>query len=174
MDGIEFIRRLMPQYPIPVVVVSSVSNAIFDALNAGAVEFVAKPDTREIADAFIERLKKKIKIASKAKLKINNNYSNKKLPQQACTHRNLNKIELIAMGASTGGTEALHYVIKTLPNEIPGIVIVQHIPPVFSKMFSDRLDSQTGFNVKEAKEAVFILLPVSRILRLKSRVTDSK
>jgi two-component system chemotaxis response regulator CheB len=147
MDGIEFIRRLLPQHPLPVVVVSSVSNAIFDALNAGAVEFVAKPAVGESADLFIKRLIKKIKIASNANLKINKVDSEKKLLAKTAT----GKIDLIAMGASTGGTEALHSVIKALPNEIPGIVIVQHIPPVFSKMFADRLNTQTSFTVKEAE-----------------------
>ncbi len=147
MDGIEFIRRLLPQYPIPVVVVSSVSGAIFDALNAGAVEFVAKPDEHEDPDLFIKRLIQKIKIASKAKLTINPGQPDNKLAMS----REAKHIDIIAIGASTGGTEALHYLLKTLPPTIPGIVIVQHIPPVFSRLFAERLNNQTAFTVKEAQ-----------------------
>ncbi len=155
MDGIEFIRRLLPQYPLPVVVVSSVSNAVFDALNAGAVEFVAKPENNESIDIFISKLVKKIKIASKAKLSNNKVFSEKKLTASSVKSK-IHKIDMIAMGASTGGTEALYYVIKSLPIDIPGIVVVQHIPPLFSKMFADRLNAQTGFQVKEAQNGDFI------------------
>ena len=67
------------------------------------------------------------------------------------------KHEMIAIGASTGGTEAIFSVLKQLPKEMPGIVIVQHIPPVFSKMFAERLNSQTHFQVKEAEDGDRIL-----------------
>jgi two-component system chemotaxis response regulator CheB len=147
MDGIEFIQRLLPHYPIPVVVVSSISSAIFDALKAGAVEFVLKPNNGEETVLFKIKLIKRIKIASKANLLINNRLPEKQRPAKGTS----GKTDLIVMGASTGGTEALHYIIKNLPSEMPGIVIVQHIPPVFSKMFADRLDTQTDFRVKEAQ-----------------------
>lgn len=148
MNGIDFIRKLLPQYPLPVVVVSSISDAIFDALNAGAVEFVAKPGINDSFDEFISNLIGKIKIASKSKLTLNKRLLQSK---QSVKSDLTKKFDLIAIGASTGGTEAIHFVLKSLPREIPGIVIAQHIPPVFSKMFADRLKAQTVFDVKEAE-----------------------
>lgn len=151
MNGIEFIRRLMPQYPLPVVVVSTISDAVFDAMNAGAVDFVTKPDIQsvETVEAFINEVIIKVKIASVSKVALIN--------VNAAVNREINKndrhtdIKVIAMGASTGGTEALYNLLKALPQSIPGIVITQHIPPVFSRMFADRLNTSTQLYVKEAR-----------------------
>lgn len=156
MDGIEFIRRLIPQYPIPVVVVSTISNSVFDAMNAGAVDFVTKPDVQSAnsVEMFIRELIAKIKIASAAKvhdIRINAIKEN----SIKATDSNLNS-HIIAIGASTGGTEAIYSIIKALPVQIPGIVIVQHIPPVFSKMFAERLDKSTPFSVKEAQTGDYV------------------
>ena len=149
MNGIEFIRRLMPQYPIPVIVVSSVSNAVFDAMNVGAVDFLTKPDMQQVnaIEIFIEALIAKIKIAAGAKVNAIAEGSRDVIE----TDPNSNKIKIIAIGASTGGTESIFSILKQLPSNMPGIVIVQHIPPLFSKMFAERLDNQTCFAVKEAK-----------------------
>lgn len=149
MDGIEFVKRLMPQYPIPVIVVSSVSDRVFDAMNAGAVDFVSKPiaNSPDSVQRFILELIGKIKDASRAKAKIVSNEAemiNKNTTKAITNHK------LIGIGASTGGTEAICALLKQLPSELPGIVIVQHIPPIFSKMFAERLDKQTHFQVKEA------------------------
>lgn len=155
MDGIEFIRRLIPQYPIPVIVVSSVSEAVFEALQAGAVEFIVKPSMQPGSDmkSFIEGLKAKIKIAATAKVR--------KGPVAAAAAASpapsvQNSKKMIAIGASTGGTEALFSILKELPPTLPGIVIVQHIPPVFSKMFAERLDRQTSLRVKEAETGDYV------------------
>jgi two-component system, chemotaxis family, protein-glutamate methylesterase/glutaminase len=145
MDGIEFLKRLMPQYPIPVVVVSAAGDKVFEALKSGAVDFVSKPANKTGADNFINELTVKIKIASISKvgyLKRESFYS---------------KIDIIAMGASTGGTEALEQVLKGLPREIPGIVIVQHMPPVFTKMYADRLNNSCILEVKEAESGDMVL-----------------
>lgn len=148
MNGIEFIRRLLPQYQLPVIVVSSVSNAVFDALNAGAVDFVTKPDVRNPTsiERFMDELIAKIKVAANAKVNIQNAPPATKISE----NDKMDMGKIIAIGASTGGTEAIYNVLKSLPPQMPGIVIVQHIPPVFSKMFADRLDVQTPLNVKEA------------------------
>ena len=149
MNGIEFIRRLLPQYPLPVVVVSSISDMVFDALNAGAVDFVVKPDVKSPAgiERFISELIGKIKVAAKAKVSMQST--------QVITgpdpKQKLNLSKIIAVGASTGGTEALYQLLKGLPPQMPGIVIVQHIPPVFSRLFAERLSKQTQFRVKEAQ-----------------------
>lgn len=153
MNGIEFVKRLIPQYPVPVIVVSSVSDKVFDAMNAGAVEFVSKPNASspESVQTFILDLITKIKAASKAKVGVQEaaEVSNNKA-------KRLYSHELIAIGASTGGTEAIYSVLSQLPLGLPGIVIVQHIPPVFSRMFAERLNNQTHFTVKEASNGDII------------------
>jgi len=156
MNGIEFIRRLMPQYPLPVIVVSTVSEAVFDAMNAGAVDFVTKPDIQSVksVEAFLNELIIKIKIASTANVshwKVNNVFQQKVINTNVDTS---NKI--IAIGASTGGTEAIYKVLKPLPPSTPGIVIVQHIPPVFSRMFAERLNNSTQLQVKEAQTGDYV------------------
>lgn len=151
MNGIEFISRLLPQYSLPVVVVSTISESVLDAMNSGAVDFVTKPDVRSVKDVetFIDELIVKIKIASVAKVS-----SIKLIDSMNERPTFVNKIEankIIAIGASTGGTEAIYNILRTLNNNIPGIVIVQHIPPVFSKMFAERLNNTTALKVKEAE-----------------------
>lgn len=156
MDGIEFIRRLMPQYPLRVVVVSSVSETVLDAMNAGAVDFVAKPDIglNRSSNVFFDELIEKIKIAAQAQLP--QPKTNLKTPVSAAPSMQKATKKLIAIGASTGGTEAIFNVLSSLPSNSPGIVIVQHIPPVFSKMFAERLNKSLRMTVKEAETGDFI------------------
>lgn len=154
MNGIDFIRRLIPQYPLPVVVVSSVSVAVFDALKVGAVDFVTKPDIQSARDveAFIYELTSKIKIASQAKVsKVTN--QNSAIVGEAGKQ---DEGQIICIGASTGGTEAIFNILKALPSQIPGIVIAQHIPPVFSKMFADRINDTTQLRAKEAQTGDYV------------------
>jgi two-component system chemotaxis response regulator CheB len=156
MSGIEFIRRLMPQYPLPVVMVSTVSQAVFDALNAGAVDFVSKPDVRSVKDvqAFINELIIKIRIASTAKVA---HWKAESTSQRIAAGNEFDtRIGIIAIGASTGGTEAIYNILKCLPENVPGIVIVQHIPPIFSRMFADRLDDSILLRVKEARTGDYV------------------
>lgn len=154
LNGVEFVRRLLPQYKIPIIVVSSVSDIVFDAMDAGAVDFLSKPDTRipNAFDNFINELTLKIKGAANINLSANmaqlaRNNMNKLAEKKLIP----NSSRLIAIGASTGGTEAVYGILKVLPKTVPGIVVVQHIPPVFSRMFAERLNMQTEFNVKEAQ-----------------------
>jgi two-component system chemotaxis response regulator CheB len=156
MNGIEFIKRLLPQYPIPVVMVSTVSEAVFDALNSGAVDFVTKPDVQcpKSVETFIKELIVKIKIASTAKVLGMKNNEEILSAGVSTTSEYGNK--LIAIGASTGGTEAIYSMLKLLPKTVPGILVVQHIPPVFSTMFAERLNSSTPLNVKEAQTGDFV------------------
>lgn len=151
MNGIEFLEKLMPQYPMPVVVVSALSDNVFEALNAGAVDFVTKPNSqsRDGFDGFIDELILKIKIASIAKV---NNHKNEYRNNQLNTNTYINPNNvIIAIGASTGGTEAIFDIISDLPIETPGIVIVQHMPPVFTRMYAERLNASCKMEVKEAK-----------------------
>lgn len=153
MSGIEFIKRLLPQYRLPVIVVSTISQAVFDAMNAGAVDFVTKPDATnpKSMDNFIIELTNKIKVATKAKVSLPLNQT-----QKVETDDTFDYKKIIAIGASTGGTEAIYSLLKGLPQNLPGIVIVQHIPPVFSNMFAQRLNNQTIFNVKEAENGDYV------------------
>ena len=153
LNGVEFIKRLLPQYKIPIIVVSSVSDVVFDAMDAGAVDFLSKPDAKPGSfENFIKELIGKVKGAVNANLSANLAQLKRtnmfKVPEKSTVNVN-NKV--IAIGASTGGTEAIYSILKELSPTVPGIVIVQHIPPVFSKMFADRLNLQTQFNVKEAQ-----------------------
>ncbi len=154
MNGIEFIRRLLSQYPIPVIVVSSVSDAVFDAMNAGAVEFVSKPDDRSSkgVETLVSDLIAKIVIASKVQMRRRPSVQVEERVAQA----QFDPARVIGIGASTGGTEAIYRVLRALPANIPGIVIVQHIPPVFSTMFAQRMNTQTALNVKEAATGDFL------------------
>ena len=151
MDGIEFLRKLMPQYPLPVVVISSLSERVFDALNAGAVDFVAKPSgaNRAQMEAFMKNeLAVKIKVASVAKVG-----KFKKAPEQMPSqHLSGGTGDLVvAIGASTGGTEAISTVIKEFGTDIPGVVVVQHMPPGFTEMYANRMNNQCRVRVKEAR-----------------------
>ncbi len=149
MDGIEFLKRLIPQYPVPVVVVSAVSEKVIEALNAGAIDFVSKPANNTVIESFINELIVKIKIASMSK---DCNLKSSELNDSNNRVENFkSRINIIAIGASTGGTEALEELLKNLPKEIPGIVIVQHMPPVFTKMYSERLNNSCIIEVKEAE-----------------------
>lgn len=155
MNGIEFIRRLIPQYPLPVIIVSSVNGAVFDALDAGAVDFVAKPDVTSVTSVenFVNEMIEKVKIASAARImpeRGNNTQDGVAFDERQNSNR------IIAIGASTGGTEAIYSIVKSLPANTPGIVIVQHIPPVFSRMFAERLDHSTSLDVKEAKTGDYV------------------
>ena len=151
MNGIEFLKRLMPQYPLPVVVVSAISDNIFDALKAGAVDFVTKPDGKlpRNVDHFIHELIIKLKIASTAKVgHLKQEYVSKQI---AAGDKTQGK-RIIAIGASTGGTEAIYEVIRAFPRDMPGIVVVQHMPPIFTAMYANRLNNSCQMEVKEAKD----------------------
>ena len=151
MSGIEFLRKLMPQYPLPVVVISSLSDKVFDALNAGAVDFVAKPavsSRSQLEDFIRNELLVKIKIASTAKISnIKKTVAQQVQPQLSGKGKDL----VVAIGASTGGTEAIFDVVKNYGTDIPGIVVVQHMPPGFTKMYAKRLNDQCRIRAKEAE-----------------------
>ena len=157
MNGIEFLRKLMPQYPLPVVMVSSLSDKVFDAMQAGAVDFVVKPSVqdREQIRKFVEReLPVKIKVASTAKIsQIKKHTISSRVQDVITSNRNM----VIAIGASTGGTEAIATVIKEFGPDIPGTVVVQHMPVGFTEMFAKRLNDQSKVKVKEAENGDLIV-----------------
>lgn len=155
MNGIEFIRRLLPQYPLRVIVVSSVSSAVFDAMRAGAVDFVAKPNMRTANgyEGFIHELITKVKIAARAKLTSSAGSVPHPIEHSQAT---LSTDKVVAIGASTGGTEAISHILSSLPAVIAPILVVQHIPPEFSRMFAERMDSSTRLHVVEARDGDYL------------------
>ena len=154
MNGIEFLKKLMPQYPLPVVVVSSISSSVFDALNAGAVDFITKSALKTEADKrqFISELVVKIKIASIAKVGQHKHVGVQNQIAQKAGGAHKGNNFLIAIGASTGGTEATAQILKELGNDLPCIMIVQHMPPVFTRLYSERLNETCAMEVKEAAD----------------------
>lgn len=157
MDGIAFLKKLMPQYPLPVIVVSSAGTNVFEALDAGAVDFVTKPTIGKNTggmNSFINELIVKIKIASTAKV------GSYKKDYQAVKMVSNHGVDIsntiLAIGASTGGTEAIYSIITALPRDMPGILIVQHMPPVFTKLYADRLNNSCKLEVKEAEDGDLI------------------
>ncbi|MCT4632984.1 MAG: chemotaxis response regulator protein-glutamate methylesterase [Firmicutes bacterium] len=150
MDGIEFLKKLLPQYPLPVIVVSSIGDRVFDALDAGAVDFIekSKPDNEDDMNDHAREIISKIKVAASSKV------SKKKVERLGKCDKEVkvgSKYKLIAIGASTGGTEATSKVIKGFGPEFPPTVIVQHMPPVFTKLYAERLNKVCRCNVKEAE-----------------------
>lgn len=173
MSGIEFLRRLMPQYPLPVVMISSLNNKVFDALEAGAVDFVNKPNNlnqAQLNDFLSQELAAKVKIASTAKV----GKLKRVDPGNISSHITAvgGKNRIVAIGASTGGTEAIFEVVKRFKRDIPGVVIVQHMPPGFTKMYAERLNNQCEVAVKEAQtgdrvlQGQVLIAPGDRQMRL--------
>ncbi|MBD5468708.1 MAG: chemotaxis response regulator protein-glutamate methylesterase [Lachnospiraceae bacterium] len=150
MSGIEFLRRLLPQYPLPVVMISSLNDKVFDALAAGAVDFINKPSNLDRAQLSVflkQELVTKIKIASTAKV---GKFKHAAVMNADHSLNPAYRDKIVAIGASTGGTEAIYEVVKQFKRDIPGVVIVQHMPPGFTKMYADRLNNQCEVAVKEA------------------------
>ena len=157
MDGIEFLRKLMPQYPIPVVMISALSNQVFDALNAGAVDFAEKPvltDKQKLEEFVKKELPIKIKIASTARIgRLKNKIESQNLESSITREREM----VVAIGASTGGTEAIASVLSEFKTDIPGVVVVQHMPEGFTGMYAERLNNQCHVRVKEARNGDKVL-----------------
>ncbi len=159
MDGITFLKILMQHHPLPILIMSSLtqpgSAKVMEALQAGAVDVLAKPSTAFSIGDMGEQLVEKIKAAALVKLR-----PGRASPAPAAAAQPPEKLvssasgydprQLILMAASTGGTEALASVLQQLPDGLPGICIVQHIPAYFSKSFAERLNGLCQFEVREA------------------------
>lgn len=158
MDGIVFLKKLMPQYPLPVVMVSSLTGpgamATLEALEYGAVDVVHKPSTalRVNLTAMVEDLCEKVKAASTVDVsRWRNVRSTGTLPKIPSGALFQSTDKVVAIGASTGGTVALRSILMALPADMPGTVIVQHMPPVFTKLFAEKLNEECQVQVKEAE-----------------------
>lgn len=174
MDGITFLKNLMRLRPMPVVMISSLTERGADvtlkALELGAVDYIAKPkvDVKSGLERYQRIIIEKIKTAGQinpAKLErrpIGLPTVPPKLGIDAIIGsspgkpRGFSSEKVIAIGASTGGTEAIRQVLSSLPAEMPGIVITQHIPATFSGPFARRVDSESALKVSEAKDGEII------------------
>ncbi|MHC4586830.1 MAG: protein-glutamate methylesterase/protein-glutamine glutaminase, partial [Planctomycetota bacterium] len=155
MDGITFLRKLMKSHPMPVIILSSVTpkggKAAIEALEAGAVEVISKPGPAYSVGDACDDLIEKIKVASKAR------FNKQTVPQQRDAsppkklHMAATTNKIFAIGASTGGVQALSCVLPALPANAPGTVVVQHMPANFTTSFAQRLNSECTVNVKEAQ-----------------------
>ena len=157
MDGITFLKKLMKYFPLPVIIVSSLtqkgSKLALEALSNGALEVISKPTSSYSVGDMRVQLADKIKAVAHAKIPPINQIDRNTVSHRAVTHRHAmmdttNKI--LAIGASTGGTEAIKRILIEMPHNSPGIVIVQHMPAKFTSSFAQRLDSLCAVSVKEA------------------------
>jgi two-component system chemotaxis response regulator CheB len=167
MDGLTFLKKIMAQHPIPVIVCSTLteqgSKALFEALELGAVDIMAKPkvDSRAALIESTDRIRQAVKAAAQAKLLPRDSRPSKFerkltadviLPPPILRRAKTTTERIVCIGASTGGTETLREILTPLPETSPGIVIVQHMPEKFTAAFARRLDSLCAIEVKEAEE----------------------
>ncbi len=157
MDGLTFLTKLMQFHPLPVVVISSVGQATceiaLEAIRRGAVEVLAKPSGPYSVGELGQVLGDKIRAAFAARLRKPSSAAPAAPPAPvAVTSGFLPTAGLIAIGASTGGTQAIEELLLQMPEQCPPILIAQHIPPVFSAAFANRLNSICRIEVKEAKD----------------------
>ena len=161
MRGDEFLRTVMPKHPtVKAIVISALSGNVFDAMHAGAIDFVGKPGSAPGFDEnrFITDIIQKIKVASTAHTHRYADQHAVKAPSRPAASAPVStpvsgasSKNVIAIGASTGGTEAIIEVVKHFPANTPGVVIVQHMPPVFTRMYAERVDRICAMSVREAK-----------------------
>jgi len=170
MDGITFLKKLMKFYPKPVIIISSLtkkgSEIALEAIQAGAVEVMCKPGGSYSVGNLSEQLAHVIRAANAANLNVKNQISSSVLskpvqtkPSQVTTRQGVisrgleyHPSSLIAIGASTGGTEALTTLLKTMPVDCPPILIVQHMPAHFTEAFANRVNQLCDIEVREAKD----------------------
>ena len=168
MDGVTFVKRLMPQWPMPIIMVSSESyensQITLNALDAGALDFVAKPSSvrGEGFQHMVSELGEKILAVAQVdrshwqqaqEQRVQDvKKEQTKLFRRQTQDKKISRPELIAIGASTGGPQAMHEIVQELPPSMPPIVLAQHMPAGFTKLFAERLDNLSQLNVSEASD----------------------
>lgn len=185
-SGIDFLKEYLPTHPIPVILVSSLNLKVFDALAVGAVDFVRKPDNGATSEtSFLAALAQKVVMASTARVRTAGAAAAIKPAVPAGPIPTLGNAPgldrvVIGLGASTGGTEATLEVMKRLPADIPPMVIVQHMPPGFTKMYAERLNRLCAMEVREAQSGdelhrgLALIAPADlqcRVVRIGTRYT---
>jgi two-component system chemotaxis response regulator CheB len=164
MDGLTFLKKIMSQHPIPVVICSSLADegtqSAFKALEYGAVDIITKPKmgTKQFIEEASVTICGAVKAAAQATLRplrasqtVEPKLTADAILAPASSAMVETTEKIVAIGASTGGTEALKALLEALPADTPGIVIVQHMPELFTRAFADRLDSLCAITVKEAE-----------------------
>lgn len=173
MDGITFLGNLMRLRPMPVVMISSLTekgaDVTLQALELGAVDFVAKPkiDLAHTLEDYAVEVVAKVKMAARARIRERTPLTGTNVPPKLSADAVLRKKngpahylstdKIIAIGASTGGTEAIKEVLMGLPADMPGVVITQHIPEQFSRPFAERMDRCCAMTVRQAEDGEQIL-----------------
>ncbi len=162
MDGLTFLRKLMQHHPIPTIVVSSLTpqggTMAMEALDTGAVDVICKPGSAYTVGNILAVLREQIRAAAGldlSRMKAARNQMQKIRPLHSSLTKTTNRI--IAVGASTGGTVAIEQLLRAMPHNAPGIVIVQHMPEKFTHSFAQRLDGVSRITVREAKDGESIL-----------------
>ncbi len=156
MDGLTFLKKLMKHYPLPVVIVSSLTQKggemTLEAMDIGAVEVIGKPGGSYTVGNMSAQLADKIRAASRVRMtkeSLKEVSAHSKSGSMKALARTSNKV--VAIGASTGGTEALKNVLSKMPPNSPGIIVVQHMPANFTTAFAERLNGLCQITVKEAR-----------------------
>ncbi len=156
-DGIGFLERLLPKTPVPVVIITALnleeSGVVLRALELGAIDYIQKPRVDDLG-SFEGAICERIRTAASVRVK-----AHRIVPPVRISSKNLtlSRTTLVVVGASTGGTEAIKELLLSLPKDIPPILIVQHIPAVFSLAFSNRLNELCPFEVKEAMDGDLVI-----------------
>lgn len=158
MDGLTFMKKLMKFHPMPVIIVSSLTKKsgrlAMEALSSGALEVISKPSSAysvgEMSVQLIDKIKAVagVKVESKREIKVSADEPLKIATKALSVTTN----KIIAIGASTGGTEALRVVLSSMPPNAPGILVVQHMPAHFTTSFAERLNELSTITIKEAKD----------------------
>ncbi|MDN5343364.1 chemotaxis response regulator protein-glutamate methylesterase [Oceanotoga sp. DSM 15011] len=158
MDGLTFLEKLMSSYPMPVIIYSSVaekrSENAMRALELGAVDVISKPGGSYSTDIMLNQLIDKIKAAHKYKFSISKKINDKSKQNSKVIRESMIRTtdKIIAIGASTGGTQALRFLIGQLPSNMPPIIITQHMPQTFTKSFANSLNERSKLEVVEAQD----------------------
>ncbi len=159
MDGVTFLKKLMRYKPIPTIIVSSLTTKgsllALHALESGAVEVIPKPGSSYTVEELGDTLIEKIRAAAVARVQkriTSKTHGDQKSPVKEYSGLTFTTEKIIAIGASTGGTEALRVVLEKMPTNAPGILIVQHMPIQFTRSFAERLNSICRIDVAEAQD----------------------
>lgn len=156
MDGYTFLKNLMGKNPMPVIMVSALTRSgcelTLNCLEAGAIDFVTKSAIGDTGvDRMIQDLAEKIKFAAKIKVRLKGVPVEEGPPPLSVSSKADLDSSIIAIGASTGGTEALRNILERLPSRCPGMVVVQHMPEKFTQTFAQRLNKVCALEVREAR-----------------------
>ena len=174
MDGITFLEKLMRLHPMPVVMISSLTqrntDATLRALELGAVDFVSKPadNMRDHFGELADEIRTKVRMAATARVRavverpapVVPAASSQTVPLRA---RHLMDARMIAIGASAGGTQAIMAILRQLPANMPGIAIVQHMPPKFTALFAEHLNRRCALDVREATDGEKLCPGMARV-----------